>query len=461
VAKTEAIVRRIEEAARKIGDDTNRPEFLKAIVTDIGDFGGHTARVRARLADPDIRKDIMSTQDFAAKWREMVGSVPGVEYLRFSSDSGGPGGRGRPINVELSHRQMDVLEQTSKELATELEAYPGVADVDDGYRPGKQQLDFTLKPEGRSMGLSARDVARQVRHAFYGAEVLRQQRGRNEMKIMVRLPKPDRSSEQMIHDLLIRTPAGAFVPFREVAEIDRGRAYTTIDRRNGRRVVQVTADIDPRSKAGEVLADLADNVLPAFMRKYPGLSYTFEGHQADIRKSFASLKTTFVLALLAIYVMLAIPFRSYWQPLIVMTSIPFGIVGAFLGHLIMGYDLCIPSIFGIVALAGVVVNDSLVMISFANEHQRNDGVSHEDAIYRAATHRFRPILLTTLTTFGGLSPMIFETSRQAAFLIPMALSLGFGILFATFIILLLAPSLYLILHDVQRAAGKVRETSRG
>jgi len=449
VAKTEAIVRRIEDAAKKIAEETGRPELLEAVVTDIGWTGGHAARVRARLADPDMRKDIMSTQEFANKWREYVGTVPGVEYLRFSAEGGGPGGRGRPITVELSHREMNVLERSSKELAEELPAYPGVADVDDGYRPGKQQLDFTLKTKGRSLGLTAYDVARQVRHAFYGAEVLRQQRGRNEMKIMVRLPKEDRSTEQMIYDLLISTPSGTFVPFREVAELSRGRAYTTIDRRNGRRVVQVGADITPRSKAGEVLNDLAENVMPALVRKHPGLSYSFEGHQADIRKSFASLKTTFLLALLAIYAMLAIPFRSYVQPLVVMTSIPFGIVGAFLGHLIMGYDLCIPSIFGIVALSGVVVNDSLVMISFANQHQRREGFTHHDAIYAAATQRFRPILLTTLTTFGGLSPMIFESSRQARFLIPMALSLGFGILFSTFIILLIVPSLYMILQDIR------------
>jgi len=190
--------------------------------------------------------------------------------------------------------------------------------------------------------------------------------------------------------------------------------------------------------------------LPPFLRKHPGLSYTFEGHQADIRESLASLKVTFVLALLAIYVMLAIPARSYSKPLVIMLSIPFGIVGAVLGHLIMGYDLCIPSMFGIVALCGVVVNDSLVMIDFANRRERLDGFSLHDAIHSAAIQRFRPILLTTLTTFGGLAPMIFETSRQASFLIPMALSLGFGILFATLITLMIVPSMYLAVDDVKR-----------
>jgi multidrug efflux pump subunit AcrB len=268
---------------------------------------------------------------------------------------------------------------------------------------------------------------------------------------MVRLPESDRSTEQTVHDLLIRTPQGKYVPFREIAEVTRGRAYTTIDRRNGRRVVQVAADITPRSKAGEVLTDLKDNVLPELMRQYPGLSYTFEGHQADIRESLASLKVTFVLALLAIYAMLAIPFGSYTQPLIVMLSIPFGIVGAFIGHLVMGFDLCIPSMFGIVALSGVVVNDSLVLIDFANSRQRGENYSYHDAIYAAAIQRFRPIILTTLTTFGGLAPMIFETSRQARFLIPMALSLGYGILFSTLITLVIVPAMYLVVEDIRSA----------
>jgi len=447
VEKTEVIVERIEAGAQKIIEESGHPELAEAIITEVGQTGGHTARVRVELADPDIRNAIMSTEEFTNRWRKVVGEVTGVEFLRFASDSGGPGSWGRPITVELSHRHMDVLEKTSKDLAEILKGYPGIEDVDDGFRPGKPQIDFTIKPEGKSLGLTPMEVARQIRHAFYGAEVLRQQRGRNEIKVMVRLPEFDRSTEQTVHDLLIRTPAGAYVPFREIAEFNRGRAYTTIDRRNGRRVVQVAAGITPRSKAPEVLKDLTDNVLPDLLRHYPGLSYSYEGHQAEIRESMGSLKVTFILALLAIYAMLAIPFGSYTQPLIVMFSIPFGIVGAFIGHLIMGYDLCIPSMFGIVALSGVVVNDSLVLIDFANTRQRKENYTYQDAIYSAAIQRFRPVLLTTLTTFGGLAPMIFETSRQARFLIPMALSLGYGILFATLITLVIVPSMYLIIED--------------
>ncbi len=382
--------------------------------------------------------------------RAEVGELSGIDTMRFAADSGGPGGRGRPVTVEITHLDMDILEKVSAELAQDIASFAGVEDVDDGFEPGKNQIDFTLKAEGKSLGLTAREVARQVRHALYGAEVLRQQRGRNEIKVMVRLPQKDRASEQMIEDLMIRTPSGVFVPFREIANFDRGRAYTTINRRNGRRVVQVSADVVPRSRAGEVLSAIEQTILPRYTRDYPGLSYSFEGHQSDIRKSFGSLRITFTMALLAIYAMLAIPFRSYLQPFIVMLSIPFGIVGAFWGHLLMGYDLCIPSIFGIVALSGVVVNDSLVMINFANVNEREQGMDPFMAIYSSAVQRFRPMLLTTLTTFGGLAPMIFETSRQARFLIPMALSLGYGILFATFIVLFIVPSMYVIINDFKR-----------
>ncbi len=456
VARTEEVVRLVEQGVRQVLDEYGHHELISSVVTDIGVGGGHAARVRARLIDPPLRQHLIGTEEFTRRWRAMVGEVPGVENLRFVADAGGPGGRGMPVTVELSHRDMDVLELTSRQLAGELAEYEGTQDVDDGFRPGKQQIDFTLRPEGRSLGLTALDVARQVRHALYGAEVLRQQRGRHEMKVMVRLPLSDSASEQMMRDLMIRTPAGRFVPFREIAEVSRGRAYTTIGRRNGRRVIQVTADVEPRSCAGEVLASLNEDVLPGLIRDNPGLQYSFEGHQADIRKSLGSLRVTFILALMVIYAMLAIPFRSYLQPLIVMLSIPFGFVGAFLGHLLMGYDLCIPSMFGIVALSGVVVNDALVMISFANYHERNEGMAPIDSIRAAATQRFRPIFLTTMTTFGGLAPMIFETSRQARFLIPMALSLGYGILIATFIILLIIPSLYMMTFDIKYAISAMR-----
>ena len=459
--KTAKVLARLEAGAKKVVADCGHPELVTEIITDIGQQGGgHTGKMRVELADPKIRDKIMSTEEFTNRWREAVGEVSGVESLRFVADAGGPGSRGRPLSVQLSHRDMDVLARASGELAEAIATYPRVKDVDDGFQPGKPQLDFTVTDAGKSLGLSAAMIARQVRNSFYGAEALRQQRGRNEIRIMVRLPEKDRSTEQTIGDLMIRTPAGTFVPLREVAVYERGRAYTSIDRQNGRRVVQVSADITPRSKAGEVLSDLKVSTLPDLLARHPGLSYSFEGHQADMAESMASLKSSSIVAMLVIYAMLAIPFRSYAQPLIVMTSIPFGVVGAIIGHLVMGYDLSILSMFGIIALAGVVVNDSLVLVDFANRRRREDGLSPHDAIVSAGIQRFRPVILTTLTTFGGLAPMIFETSRQARFLIPMALSLGFGIVFATAITLVLVPALYMTVEDTQGLGSRVGKLFR-
>jgi multidrug efflux pump subunit AcrB len=351
--------------------------------------------------------------------------------------------------VELSHRNVDVLARTSARVAEALGYYPMVTDIDDGYSPGKRQIDFRIRPEARSLGLRSRDVARQVRHAFYGAEALRQQRGRNEVRVMVRLPKGERVSEQHLEEMILRTPAGKEIPLMEAVSVQQGRAYTTIKRRDSRRVVTVTADVRPRSEAGRVLAALTRETLPALQARYPGLTYSFEGRQADRRESVRSLAKGLMVALLIIYAMLAVPFNSFIQPAIIMLSIPFGIVGAVIGHLIMGYSLSLMSLFGVVALSGVVINDSLVMIDFANRRQR-EGLDCHGAIHISGINRFRPILLTTLTTFGGLTPMILETSRQARFLIPMAVSLGFGILFATLITLLLVPCLYLIVEDFRK-----------
>jgi multidrug efflux pump subunit AcrB len=288
-----------------------------------------------------------------------------------------------------------------------------------------------------------------VRQAYYGAEALRQQRGRNEVKIMVRLPKEQRISEYHLEEMILRTPDGGEVPLHEIVTLERGRADTSIDRRNGRRVVTVSADVNPRSQAGQVMETMVADILPQLQGRYPGLSYSFEGRQADRQESVQSLLRGLMIALVVIYAMLAIPLNSYIQPAIIMISIPFGLVGAVIGHLIMGYSLSVLSLFGIVALLGVVVNDSLVLIDFANR-RRKQGVMVREAIHDAAIHRFRPIMLTTVTTFGGLAPMIFETSRQARFLIPMAISLGYGIVFATIITLIIVPSVYLIIDDIRK-----------
>jgi multidrug efflux pump subunit AcrB len=313
---------------------------------------------------------------------------------------------------------------------------------------GKQQFDFTVKPEAQALGLDARSIAQQIRHSFYGAEALRQLRGRNEVKTMVRLPEHQRASEFDIENLVLLTPQGGEIPILEAVDIQRGRAFTTIERNNGRRVIEVTAETADDGDVGLIMKELQANVMPGIMQEFLGLNWKFEGRQADMAESMSMLVTGLLLALFCIFALLAIPFNNYYQPLVIMCCIPFGLVGAVMGHIIMGYNLSLMSLFGIVALSGVVVNDSLVLIDFANRRQREEGKTPCEAVRLAGVARFRAIILTTLTTFGGLAPMILETSRQARFMIPMAISLGFGILFATVVVLVLVPCFYVILEDM-------------
>ncbi|MDT8396408.1 MAG: efflux RND transporter permease subunit [bacterium] len=454
VEKTEAVAIKMRSAALRIVEESGHPELVTGIYTRVGRGGTHNLFMMVYLADPEIRNKIMTTREFTRRWRESLGQLPEAETLNFASDFGGPGS-GSAITVELSHRDTAILEQASADLAMELLNYSLVKDIDDGYSPGKEQLDFSLKAEGKALGLTAQDVARQIRSSFYGIRVLRQQRGRNELSVTVRLPKEERISEYSLQELMIKAPTGAFVPLRDVVQIDRGRAFTTIVRRAGRRVVQVTADINDRSRSGEIEDALKETELPKLLSRYPGLQYSFEGRAADTRESMSSLKIGFIIAILLIFTMLAVPFKSYTQPLIVMSSIPFGIIGAVIGHMIMGYSLSVVSMFGIVALSGVVVNDALILIDFANRRVREQEMSVHDAVLEAAVQRFRPILLTTVTTFGGLAPMMFERALQARFIIPMAISLGYGILFATVITLLLVPCLYMVIEDLGRLHGSV------
>jgi multidrug efflux pump subunit AcrB len=440
--RTATVEQRLVAAAQAVAAENGGEDLVEGIYASAD---ANEAQVRVYLTPPDRRP--ISTAEFTQKWRQRVGALAGLESLRFESDSGGPG-RGSALSVQLSHQRMEVLEQASAELAEALKFYPNVSDVNDGFSPGKPQLDFQLKPAAQSTGLTAREIARQLRAAYYGAEALSQQRGRNEIQVMVRLPRGERESEFHLEEMMLRTPGGGEMPLRDAVEIHRGRAYTDIRRKDGRRVVTVEADVKPRSRAGEVLADLKREALPQLGARYPGLVSSFEGRRADQRESMQALMRGMLLALGVIFIMLAVPLNSYVQPAIIMVSIPFGLVGAAVGHLIMGYSLSVISMFGVVALSGVVINGSLVLVDLANR-KRLAGQAPAEAIQSAAIQRFRPILLTTLTTFGGLAPMIFETSRQARFLIPMAISLGYGVLFATVITLLLVPCFYMILEDVR------------
>jgi len=387
-------------------------------------------------------------------WRQTLGPMPEADSTLFQSDRGGPGS-GRGLSIELSHRDIGTLNRAAATLAGQLEDFPQTSDIDNGFQPGKDQLDFTLTERGRSLGLTTQSVARQLRAAFLGIEAIKQQRGRNELTVRVRRPESERRSGYDIETLLIQTPMGTQVPLREIANVREGKAFTSIQRRDGRRSVVVSCNVTDPKALTAIQTTVEDQLLPALNRDFPGLSAGYQGRQRDRAESMVALRNNFLVSLIVIYALLAIPFRSYLQPAIVMMAIPFGVVGAILGHLIMGFSLSVISMMGIIALSGVVINDSLVMIDFANQ-KRREGATAWDAVHAAGVRRFRPIFLTTITTFGGLAPMIFEESRQARFLIPMAISLGFGILFATAILLVLIPSLYLAVEDLLKLGRTIK-----
>ena len=445
VAETELVAKMMGEAARKTIAENGGIQQAEGVFLNLGKGGSHQFDMRVYLTDPDVRT--VSTAAFTSKWRANMGPVAGVDSVNFQADRGGPGGGQKGLTVQLSHRDVGTLDAAGEELAAALQKFANIKDVDDGVQLGKMQFDFTVKPEAQALGLDARSIAQQIRHSFYGAEALRQLRGRNEVKTMVRLPESQRASEFDIENLVLLTPQGGEIPILDAVDIERGRAFTVIERNNGRRVIEVTAETTSDGDVGPIMNDLEATVMPALMQDFPGLSWKFEGRQADMAESMQTLVIGLLMALFCIFALLAIPFNNYYQPLVIMCCIPFGIVGAVTGHVIMGYNLSLMSLFGVVALSGVVVNDSLVLIDFANRRQRDEGASPAIAIQQAGIARFRAILLTTLTTFGGLAPMILETSRQARFMIPMAISLGFGILFATIIVLVLVPCFYLILED--------------
>ncbi|KUJ84639.1 AcrB/AcrD/AcrF family protein [Microbulbifer flavimaris] len=400
----------------------------------------NTVQVDVYLVPADQRP--FTTGEFVRTWRQEVGEVPGALSSSFAADRGGPGA-GPALTVELRHTDTRTLEEVALRLASALAEFPNVSDIDPGISLGKQQLDLTLTDTAKSLGLTAEEIGRQLRASIYGAEAMRQQRGRDQVKVMVRLPEAQRGSLEDVSSIMVQAPGNIWLPLPDLVVIDQGRAYSGINRREGRRVMTVTANVEPADQATLVINELDRSMVPQLKAEYAGLGISYEGRQAEEREGLTSLGLTFTLTMAALYLLLAIPLKSYIQPLTVMVAIPFGVIGALLGHLIMGYGLSMISLLGMVALAGVVINDTLVMIEYGNR-LREQGVEVTDAIKQAAARRFRPIILTTVTTFCGLTPMIFETSVQARFLIPMAISLGYGILAATTISLLLVPCLYLM-----------------
>ncbi len=466
VEVTKRALRRMEQAAREVQDElSDEPNgAFRHVLTSIGQHpyelemaqnrgqtssvasGSHLGEVNIQLAPSEERA--VSSAEVMRMWRERVGTIPDALEVSFTSsilESGAD------INIQLTHPDIEVLQDVADQLKLKLGTYNGAEDIADSLRPGKREVQLEIKPAAETLGLNLMDLGRQVRQGFYGEEVQRIQRGRDEVKVMVRYPRENRRSLADLENMRIRTANGDEVPFSSVAEAQYGRGFATIKRADLARSVNVTADVDStKGSTDQILADLEHEFLPQLQRRYPSLSVSYEGETKEQQLTLQSLFVGFMVALFVIYALMAVPFRSYLQPLIVMSAIPFGLVGAIWGHVVMGMDLSIMSMLGLVALTGVVVNDSLVLVDFINKH-RDYGHSKLEAVGHAGVARFRPILLTSLTTFASLTPLLLERSVQARFLMPMAVSLGFGVIFSTFISLMLVPSGYLILEDLRHA----------
>ena len=457
-AHVEGIARAAEQLRDEYIDAETGDSVIKDYMTFVGSAGGsgagrsHVGRVIYEITSPEERTLDVTSSQLVREWRRKIGVIPGAESLTFRAEIGRGGS---PLAVQLSGNTIEDLVSMAREVKARLREYPGVFDVDDNFETGKEEVQLAIKPEAELLGLSATDLARQVRQAFFGEQAQRIQRGRDDVRVMVRYPKGERRSIENLQSMRIRTPAGVEVPFAEVADVTMGRSYANIKRVDRRRVVDVSADVNKETANVEsIKADLLD-YLRTLQARYPTVSFSLEGEAREQRESFSSLGIGLAFVLFVIYTLLAIPFKSYGQPFIVMSVIPFGIVGAILGHMLLGMNLSILSLMGMLALIGVVVNDSLVLVDYVNR-RRSEGMPTIDAVRTAGVARFRAVMLTSLTTFAGLAPLIFEKSTQAQFLIPMAVSLGFGVLFATIITLVLVPINYVILDDLMRYFARAR-----
>ncbi len=411
--------------------------------------GAHLGEVAIRLVSSGQRN--MTAEELSRRLRQLVGAIPDAVELSYNFALIEAG---KAIDIELAEPGFNALRRSADSLKRSLGAYPGVYGIADSLQPGKREMRLSITQEAEALGLTLADLASQVRQGFYGEEVQRIQRGRHELKVMVRYPAEERRSLASLEEMRIRTAKGE-VPFSVVGRAVPGRSFAAIDRTDGKRTLRVTADVDlSLSSPNDILGDLQRNVLPELLQVHPGLTYALGGEQQEQREAMSGLLRNTLLAFFLIYALLAIALSSYVQPLIIMSAVPFGVVGAIWGHLIMGNPLLtFYSVLGIVALSGVVLNDSLVLVDFINRSRRA-GTADQEAVLGAGATRFRPILLTSLTTFAGLVPLLFESSLQAQFLIPMATSLAFGVLFATLISLFLVPVGYRILDDTMRLIGQ-------
>ncbi|MHC4660944.1 MAG: efflux RND transporter permease subunit [Planctomycetota bacterium] len=454
-----AVIRLNEEYKAEYGKDLI--VFRQVLIGARADMDAHTGMTTEKATNIGMvmvqllksEERALSSQEIGDRWRELTGVIPDVYELEFRTSMRSTG---KAIEFQLSGPDIGELREVAAEMKARLTEYEGVYDIGDTFVEGKEEISHSVLPEAQMLlGLSNLDLARQVRQAYYGEEVQKVQRGRDDIPVMVKYPMEERLSLGSLDELRIRTPSGVEAPFWMVARPERGRGYSAIRRIDRKRALNVYADVDTAvNTANTVVKEFVEKHIPGILEKHPRVSWDYAGEQSEQREALAEIWKGVIIALIAIYALMAVPFKSYLQPAIVMSAIPFGMIGAVLGHLIMGYQLSMISMFGLVALAGVVVNDSLVLVDFINR-KRKAGIPLDEAIRDAGVVRFRPILLTSLTTFFGLMPMIFETSFQARILIPMAISLAFGVMLCTFITLILIPVEYRILEDLKAAGRKV------
>lgn len=448
-AVTDAHMHRVYEAAqtlqKKYTDEATGVSIINDILTRSGGRGGvaHRGSARFELAPVENRAMNVTSLTLAKEWREEIGPIPGSENMLFRAESGRSSD---PINVELRADDIESLERISEEIAQRLASYDGVFDIHDSLSSGKEELHIDLKPEAHLLGVTRAEVIQQVRQAFFGLEAQRIQRGRNDVRVMVRFPMSERNSANYLNAMLIHTADGKRVPLSQIATLTPGTSPSEIRRLDGYRVVHVWADVEKNRVNMTAIASDLRKFLDSAIARYPGVSYEMGGEQKEQSESLLSLLYGLGGVLFAIYCLLAIPFRSYKQPFIILFVIPFGAIGAMVGHWIMGMDVTMMSLMGLMALLGVLVNDSLVLVDYINK-KCAAGMEVVEAVLTAGAARFRPVILTSLTTFFGLLPLLFEKETQAQFLIPMAISLAFGIVFTTFVTLLLVPVNYLLFHS--------------
>ncbi len=454
---TDNALNQIEEATHRLNDRietrSGQPairKIMRLAGQNLGDqyaTGGHNiGSVQILLVESDDRN--LDSDAIRSIWESEIGRIPGADALNVAGIDAGP--PGRPIDIRVRGTQLERMEAASRDLMRRLATYEGVTQIQTDYRPGRNEIRFRLRPEAEALGISVEDLGSQISTAYYGGEAMRIQRGRDDIRVMVRYPAVDRSRMSDLQQVRIRTPDGRELPLQAVADIETGAGYADITRVDGMRIISVSADVNTEiANAERINRRIEQELFPELHLDYPGVFFEFQGEKQDSAESIASLQIGFPLALVGIYVIIAAIFRSYIQPILIMLTVPFGVIGAVLGHLLRGVEVSLMSLFGIVALAGVVVNDAIVLIEAYNTNIAK-GMGVREAIVEAGKRRFRAVFLTTLSTVGGLTPLILETDLQAQFLIPMALSIAAGVAFATLLTLLLIPNLLLVLNDARR-----------